>query len=265
MSIYGIVQTFLFLLTTPGSVNGTAPFAVNSLIIDNHTNQFLYVPAAKRYVPPYVSGMIVEGSHSSSVSATIATPPGITAANIISGQQALVTATEDRLPPSPGVATSLNANITNSTVDANITNSSINTNITNAALNANITNSNINATVTNSQVDINNVTPNIEMSALIVSQGVGAASTTNFGSIPVGDHIRGWAISSTTTGQINLYFGPIGSAGFAWWTAILSANIPSGVIFAPGLSISAPVNENYVWVYSQVTTTIMLSLYYSAT
>lgn len=77
------------------------------VIVDNPTNQWLYLPAAKRYIAPGVMGAIVPFSGSTAVQAQWQAPAGYTQPGTIAGQQATLVWLSPSITAAPdsGVAT----------------------------------------------------------------------------------------------------------------------------------------------------------------
>lgn len=117
-------------------------FIAQSVLVDNPTGQWWYLPTQSRYIAPNTLGAVVDLSAGSQGQSALnsgvslayvlsQTPPGQTS-NPSAGQYATFIYTSLALGNGSGQATSIN--IDNSTIDVNITNSSVNANIESAAV-----------------------------------------------------------------------------------------------------------------------------------
>src|ERR1019366_952360 len=78
---------------------------IQSIMIDNITPSWLYIPAADRYVPPLTWGVVFQATaQARTAQAQWRTPPGILAAVTLNNGRASVTFTDQFIPPSSGVS-----------------------------------------------------------------------------------------------------------------------------------------------------------------
>ncbi|HZV49910.1 MAG TPA: hypothetical protein VFD49_09115 [Candidatus Dormibacteraeota bacterium] len=94
-------------------------WTASQVLVDNPTNQWLYLPQARRWVAPGVMGAVVPLPGNTSVQVAWLTPPGYTAAPIVAGQEATLVwlSPEIEAVPSPGVATTPLVTVQQGTVD----------------------------------------------------------------------------------------------------------------------------------------------------
>lgn len=88
----------------PGSpVSGGLGFLAHSIVVDNPTAQWWYVPAAGAYIEPYILGVIlqIEGTEHASIQA-VSAPAGVAELPAIAGQIGTVVFHSDYLPASEG-------------------------------------------------------------------------------------------------------------------------------------------------------------------
>lgn len=84
------------------TLNTNVDFTVQTLKVDNLGSNWIYQPDTQRYVPPYTSGAYLPVElPSSRVNLIVQTPPGHTP--YVTGNAAVVTATDTPYPYSPGV------------------------------------------------------------------------------------------------------------------------------------------------------------------
>lgn len=93
-----------FTLTQGTPYSDDLGFNARSLIVDNHTGQWLYDAASRRYIPPSTFGVVLQFPSGSQIgSLSWVAPPGVTQPAGVTGAQAVVIYTEDLLDPSAGI------------------------------------------------------------------------------------------------------------------------------------------------------------------
>lgn len=98
-----MAQSSTYVLTVGGQkLDQALQFGCNSLLIDNPTNQYIWLSQANRFVPPNTHGMVVAMSGGQALQAEFLSPVGIAPAIIIPGQFATLEAHQERLPLASG-------------------------------------------------------------------------------------------------------------------------------------------------------------------
>ena len=103
-TIYTAPPADTFTLQVPGSLNSTVQYQIQSVSIDNYTNQYVYFPLASKWIPPNRVGAVFRYAASSTISATFANPVGYGVNTPINGQQAVITTFSYYVPETPGTA-----------------------------------------------------------------------------------------------------------------------------------------------------------------
>ena len=261
MSLYQTGQSVTFSMPVTQTLQQELAFPAKSLIVDNHSNQYLYVPNSLRYVAPNALGVVLGYSESSRLTILVQAPPGVTQQAPIPAQTATITAVESELPPSYGAFSALdavinggtvnanitnsslevNANITNAAIDANITNSSleVNANITNATLNANITNATIDANITNATISTDSTIVHTMISGIISGDNIFPAGGTGTDLGWGGNPIAGWSLCSlsATSTLIEIRTGALGGPYTIIWVGPLAQYVQSIIFMPSGIAI----------------------------
>lgn len=102
--------------TTPQGIDRQLSFWAVMAIVDNLTAQYLYLPDADAYVPPFTTGAAVLLRGGSKARARFANPPGITAGFAVSAQEARISFVSERIALTSGVTQAI-TNVTTNSVD----------------------------------------------------------------------------------------------------------------------------------------------------
>ena len=101
-TIYTAPLADTFTLQVPGSLNSTVQYQIQSVSIDNYTNQYVYFPLASKWIPPNRVGVVFRYAASSTITAVFASPVGYGVNAAINGQTAVITTFSYYVPESPG-------------------------------------------------------------------------------------------------------------------------------------------------------------------
>lgn len=81
----------------------TTFFPIYSLTVDNQTSQwFKFKGSHSRFIPPWMYGVVLRTGGEQKFELQLEAPPGVTQA-AVSGHYITVSATEEKMPPSPGI------------------------------------------------------------------------------------------------------------------------------------------------------------------
>ena len=101
-TIYTAPPADTFTLQVPGSLNSTVQYQIQSVSIDNYTNQYVYFPLASKWIPPNRVGAVFRYAASSTITAVFASPVGYGVNAAINGQTAVITTFSYYVPESSG-------------------------------------------------------------------------------------------------------------------------------------------------------------------
>lgn len=85
------------------TINQQAQFPIRAILVDNPTNQFVFLSNLNRYVPPLTHSAVIPGDGSQTLQAAFVTPPGQVANIAVKGQTATIIALSDAVPASAGI------------------------------------------------------------------------------------------------------------------------------------------------------------------
>ncbi len=96
-------QSSLFTLTVGGvKLDQQLQFTCLTLLLDNPTNQYIFIPQGNIWVPPNTHGRVIPMQGGQVLQASFLTPLGVAANILIPGQFATLTALDSAMPASAG-------------------------------------------------------------------------------------------------------------------------------------------------------------------
>lgn len=97
-----LVQKKVYRLAPPSNVNESLGFPVNSIMVDNLTNQWLFFPTVDRWIPPYWIGAILRSHGAQLAQVEFRAPGGFSQAVPRGGEVATVSFVRSRFDPVDG-------------------------------------------------------------------------------------------------------------------------------------------------------------------
>lgn len=107
MSIYTQTNSQSFQLLSGQSIDNTIDWIARTIIVDNYTSAWLYLPVVQRFIAPGYIGVVIPIAPTSRVSATFAAPPGVVQGAVGDGTKATLQYLADIHPAAPGALTKL--------------------------------------------------------------------------------------------------------------------------------------------------------------